>query len=407
MPIIERWSDAPQGWRKKSTLTPMFINGEGSDQEDEFSVERKKGFSSSILGAKDAQRVATLLRLPRIAQEPPEWVQMLQRAAAEAAEAPGEPSRPDPNAAQSNGNVDGSNGCDSYDDAADIEVTPEQSRQRRRRNSITTAIKSVLRPALPPPLGGGEEAEPEPEVDIEMQLATELEVSGYGRTLNCPDAHDDLVLVGHDRVPRVLLKLGQALKACGGLDEPGIFMAPVSDEQLLEQAQRMRLGRSTSRVSRSWVDDTPTKTNADAGGEGTTPQLPSPSALAASEEQLQRTDNPHAIAGLMLRWLEMLPATEAIDDDAVKGGCGSDGVVGGVNRKGILLLETEQLRASYNAKDPLPVTRATLHYLRGTVRGETFRWLVGLLAEVNRRYERACVRAYRAGLVHVLLSVCA
>ena len=53
-------------------------------------------------------------------------------------------------------------------------------------------------------------------------------------------------------------------------------------------------------------------------------------------------------------------------------------------------LTLAQLRATYSTKDPQLATRATLSELRGTVRGETFRWLAGLLAEVDRRCALVC-----------------
>ena len=76
-----------------------------------------------------------------------------------------------------------------------------------------------------------------------------------------------------------------------------------------------------------------------------------------------KEQSPHAIAGLMKGWLRMLPG-------------------------GLLQLSEEELALAYAAKDPIVTTRKTLSDLRGTVRGETFRWLVGLLAEVERASPR-------------------
>ena len=121
-------------------------------------------------------------------------------------------------------------------------------RPRRRRKSITevlvTGLHSVLRQAPKAPAESDSDEEPE-SVDLATQLERELALLGCGVDLE--EEREQVVLVENNRVVRVIWKLGEAFRMCGGLVEPRVFMQTASVEDLVQAAQWVRLGRTVSR----------------------------------------------------------------------------------------------------------------------------------------------------------------
>ena len=88
-------------------------------------------------------------------------------------------------------------------------------------------------------------------------LFAALHDAGFGREL----CEDDMVIIGGDRVPRLLCKLGEALRKAGGVDEPRIFAQRPALEELLEVVRQLHLaevpeiprGNSTNSSRRKYV----------------------------------------------------------------------------------------------------------------------------------------------------------
>ena len=327
----------------------MFLAGSDSEAEDEYYASAvpskhaaKAASTSSVLSSSDAARIAVHCSLRRVSREPP-WLAALvakradqervEEAALALAVAPAEPRQ------QSRRTPTEEQPTDS----------PLAAPQRRRRNSITDALR-VLLPGdrTAGDAGSGEEgAEFEAPPSSRELLRTALSDAGFGQELR----DEDTVVLGGDRVPRVLCKLGEALRKAGGIDEPRIFAQRPAPEEMLAVVRQLQLAD---------VPELPRTSSAAAG-----------SADPHDDGPPQR---PHAIAALMKEWLAQLPG-------------------------GLLALSDAQLAEIYAAKEPLVPTRLRLDEMRGSLRGEAWRWFARFLAEVQQASPRNSMPARELAIV--------
>lgn len=331
----------------------MFLAGSDSEAEDDYYASAapsskhaaKSASTSSVLSSSNAARIAVHCNLRRVSREPP-WLAALvakraeqERAVEEAmvaAAAPAEQrqqSRRTPTAEQ----------------PADSPLAAT-SQQRRRRNSITDALR-VLLPGdrTAGAAGSGDEsAEVEAPPSSRELLRTALIDAGFGQELR----DEDTVVIGGDRVPRVLCKLGEALRKAGGIDEPRIFAHRPAPEEMLEVVRQLQLAN--------------------------VPELPRTGSAAGSadlhDDGAPQAGRPHAIAALMKEWLSQLPG-------------------------GLLALSDAQLAEVYAAKEPLVPTRLRLDEMRGSLQGEAWRWFARFLAEVQQASPRNNMPARELAIV--------
>jgi hypothetical protein len=324
----------------------MFLAGSDSDAEDDYyaSTAPKAAASSSVLSSSDAARIAVHCNLRRVSREPP-WLAALvarrteqERAEQEAAAAAAQPAQRRP----SNGSPPAGT-----EPALPLAVQP-----RRRRNSLSDALRVLLPGDRTADEDESSQGAVEPgaaaSTSVRDVLYTALQDAGFGREL----CDEDAVLVGGDRVPRILCKLGEALRKAGGIDEPRIFAQRPAPEEMLEVVRQLHLAH--------------------------VPELPRPSGVGGPLQQepddARVAGRPHAIAALIKEWLAQLPG-------------------------GLLQLTDAQLAEVYGAKEPLVPTRLRLDEMRGSPRGEAWRWFARFLAEVQQASPRNSMPARELAIV--------
>lgn len=318
----------------------MFLAGSDSEAEDDYytsvSAVSKSTASSSVLSSSDAARIAVHCNLRRVSREPPWLAALVARRAEQEAEAAAaeEATQHHPS---------------STSPPAELHVATgslPSARPRRRRNSLTDALRVLLPGDRTIAAGeggesgdsreGGEHNNETAAINTRDVLFAALHDAGFGREL----CEDDMVIIGGDRVPRLLCKLGEALRKAGGVDEPRIFAQRPALEELLEVVRQLRLAE--------------------------VPEMPRGNSTNSSQQDPKDSrvsGRPHAIAALIKEWLVRLPG-------------------------GLLQLTDAQLAEVYGAKEPLVPTRLRLDEMRGTLRGDTWRWFVRLLAEIQHASPR-------------------
>jgi hypothetical protein len=324
----------------------MFLAGSDSEAEDDYvgdAVGAAEGPSSSVLNSSDAAAIAMHCGLRRVdaCREPP-WLAALLARRAEA-EAGGEGD------GEGEGEGEGAaveRSAAAASPAAASSRAAMAQRPRRRRNSLSDALRVLLpgERAAVDELGeeeqGGQEEAAGPDVVLQRVLAE----AGFGKE----PSEADTVQVGGDRVPRLLVALGEALRAAGGIDEPRIFAQTPPAEELLEAVRQLNLAPVPSPPRRN---------------------------LSTAEPSAQ-TARPHAIAALVKEWLAQLPG-----------------------EGGLISLSQAELASVYAAKEPLLPTRALLDGMRGSLRGEAWRWLARFLAEVEQASPRNKMPARELAIV--------
>lgn len=323
----------------------MFLAGSDSEAEDDYytssSAVSKSAPSSSVLSSSDAARIAVHCNLRRVSREPP-WLAALvarraeQEAESAAAEAPTQrhpvsTSQPAPRVVATE--------------------SPASVYPRRRRNSLSDALRVILPGdrSFADEDGGesGNGSAASTASNNREVLYAALHDAGFGREL----CVEDSVVIGGDRVPRILCKLGEALRKAGGVDEPRIFAQRPAPQELLEVVRQLGLAE--------------------------VPELPrTDSANGAHHDPRDSrvSGRPHAIAALIKEWLLQLPG-------------------------GLLQLTDAQLAEVYGAKEPLVPTRLRLDEMRGTLRGDAWRWFVRLLAEIQHASPRNNMPARELAIV--------
>eukprot|EP01043_Picozoa_sp_COSAG02_P038611 COSAG02_NODE_2990_length_7607_cov_3.437134_8_plen_406_part_00 len=329
----------------------MFLAGSDSEAEEDYytsaSAASKSAASSAVLSSSDAARIAVHCNLRRVSREPPWLAALVARRAEQDAESVAieYASQPTPTPASS--------------PAAHTAATGGGVQPRRRRNSLSDALRVLLpgdRPSADEEgqegANGRNESTTSTPASTREVLYGALRDAGFGREL----CTDDTVVVGGDRVPRTLCKLGEALRKAGGIDEPRIFARRPSLEEMLEVVRQLRLA------------EVPTLPRVD-------------SANGVHEPRDSRVSGrPHAIAALIKEWLLQLPG-------------------------GLLQLTDAQLAEVYGAKEPLVPTRLRLDEMRGTLCGDAWRWFVRLLAEIQQASPRNNMPARELAIVLAPLVV--
>eukprot|EP01043_Picozoa_sp_COSAG02_P072154 COSAG02_NODE_13479_length_1389_cov_1.857364_1_plen_402_part_10 len=327
----------------------MFLAGSDSEAEDDYytsasAASSKSAASSSVLSSSDAARIAVHCNLRRVSREPPWLAALVARRAEQEAETAAieEAARQTPATTAVS------------PPAARADATRGGVQPRRRRNSLSDALR-VLLPGDRSFADevGGEAGEGDDGSTVSASASTRevlygaLRDAGFGRELSV----DDTVVVGGDRVPRTLCKLGDALRKAGGIDEPRIFAQRPAFEEMLEVVRQLRLAEVPA-----------------------LPRADSPNGVQHDPRDSRVSGRPHAIAALIKEWLLQLPG-------------------------GLLQLSDAHLAEVYGAKEPLVPTRVRLDEMRGTLCGDAWHWFVRLLAEIQQSSPRNNMPARELAIV--------